>query len=217
MADTKIPRKDLTRPRTRQQEKIDQIDEAAADSFPASDPPSFTPVTAVGPPAHAETDEAGTSPSVKQTPGPAGGDQPLAAQDVLPDLLHQLEIALISLTPLPEQEWQVHVVDELRAARAGLWSEDRENKPADNSAVTIDQERPTLVRQEDQLRQDQADLQSQIRMLLIMFEKEAEDRTLDFSHIQRRVELVLEGLRQHRTQETGLILESLCTDIGTGD
>jgi len=199
------------------QEEIDWVAEAGTESFPASDPPSWTPVTAVGSPSQIDADRAACCLAPDPTSAATSLEQLLAEPDVLPHLLHQLETALISVTPYQEYEWQARVVDELRAARNNLGPPRSKAELAEGSYATIDQERPTLVRQENHLRQEQADLLTQARMLLLLLEKEAEDSTLDFSHIHRRVELLLEAVRRHQAQETGLLLESLCTDLGTGD
>src|SRR2546430_16892288 len=100
-------RKDITgetdarRKRPGVSEAPDIVQETSEESFPASDPPAWTPVTAVGPPAHSGST---AHPSVRShTEGLT--EQARVEHDALLDAMHGLEAVLASPAPGREKEW----------------------------------------------------------------------------------------------------------------
>jgi len=130
--------------------------------------------------------------------------------------LHRLEVALASAGFARGQEWCGWAVAQLREARAALGRREPADDGSECFLADLDVTRAGLLRQGLRLCQEQAELVVQARVALMLVEA-AEWWAADDSHIRRRVEQLIEALREHQTEETDLILESVYTELGTGD
>jgi hypothetical protein len=144
-------------------------------------------------------------------------EQPWVESGSLPEVLYQLETALPSVTPFVEYGWLAQMLDDLRECRIDLESHLGWEESLDSYLADIDLIGPGQVRQGAKLYREHADLLAQARFLLLMVEKGIEDNTVSFRPIRRRVRELVDALRRHQSQEIELLLDSLCTDLGTGD
>jgi len=111
-------------------------------------------------------------------------------------------------------------------------------KGPDGLAAEVDQSRPTLVRQQEKLRQDyQNHLEQCLALKWEMYRlsqpldgpeaglgkplpaavENASTGPVDVATLRERLELFLNRLEEYQQKEAGLVLESVTTDIGAGD
>jgi hypothetical protein len=191
------------------QNAADLVEEAALASFPASEPPAWSPLP-VGPPhrAFSECEEQRVS---YQWPT----ETPEASSDALVDTLHRLEAGLAS-APFRDQEWVARSIDELQFVQKALGRHPATDQDADAFLADLDVT-PWLARRGRKLSKDHADLLLQTRMLLVLLGRGSEGEAPEAGMIHRRLDLLLRGLRQQETLEKEVVFRSLCLDIGTGD
>jgi hemerythrin-like domain-containing protein len=196
----------------------DVVDEAARESFPASDPPAWVPLTAVGPPAAAPVaDAAEVVPLV-----PSSRQQGLARttrqeHDTLLTAIHRLEAALAAAAPRREQAWNVRAAGELHEVQEALSQHVASAEGPGGLYEEIDTTRPTLARRVERLRQEHAELLGQARALQQQMKGYGPDELPRYQAIRQQAAGLLNALRQHQAAEADLIFESFYTDIGAGD
>ena len=156
---------------------------------------------------------------------------PRTKDDALALSLDPLRQALAAAVPGHEREWAEDVGEALARVEAALRQHRAGAKAPDGLLAEVDETRPTLARQADELRSDHDDFLVQVRALREEVRRAAEafqpatDPTAktgaggvaDFGAIRQQAEQLMAGLQQNRDAETRLVLESVNTDIGVGD
>ena len=154
-----------------------------------------------------------------------------AKDDPLTLGLEQLGQAVAADVPGREREWTQAVKDAFARVEAALRQHRAAAKTPEGPLAEVDETRPTLARQAEELRNDHDQLLGQVLALREevqragdAFQPAADPSAktgargiADFGAIRRQVEQFLAGLRETKEAETKLILESVNTDIGVGD
>lgn len=158
--------------------------------------------------------------------------------DPLATSIGQLERALAEGCPGREREWAEKVAGALGAVEAALRQHAGLAETPDGLFAGVDLKRPTFLRQMNGLRlgitdflREVRDLRGRVRQAAQAFQPPVEPMGhLDqlptavaptavphFGELRTAVAQFLSRLREQRDQETRLVLESVTTDIGTGD
>jgi hypothetical protein len=158
-------------------------------------------------------------------------------QDVLTAPIEQLESALSAPAPGREQDWACEVGAILGRVEEALRRHVADTDAAGGMFANVDLTRPTLVRQVSALRQEHAaffertgELRREVSGVAEAFKPGAPGDTAarlpapaapqgvpDFGALRQQLEQLATALKHHRSEEAGLVIESVTTDIGVGD
>jgi hypothetical protein len=150
-------------------------------------------------------------------------------EDVLALSLDQLQQTLAANDSGREQQWAEAVGYALARLEAALRKHRAAAQRPDGPLAEVDQTRPTLARQADDLRSDYDEFLSQILALREQIQQSAQafapsrglatevGGPMDINAIREQSKEILAGLQKDRQAETNLVLESVNTDIGAGD
>jgi len=161
----------------------------------------------------------------------------IARQDVLLPPVERLEAALSAPAPGRERDWAGAVAAALGGVVEALRRHVSDTDAAGGMFSMVDLTRPTLVRQVGALRQEHmafleqgSALRQEVKSAARAFEPPAPaggtgslpapaaaETIPDFGALRERLGQFAAGLKHHRDDETGLVLESVTTDIGVGD
>ena len=155
----------------------------------------------------------------------AVGDRALAIS------LDQLEHTLAATVPGREQQWAEAVGVAIDAVEKALRRHKAAARDPNGPLAEVDETRPTLSRQADEIRDGHGDLlQDLLSLRTEVFRAAAafgphgaadagKERgvVVDFGDIRQQAEKILTRLRQTGQAETKLVQDSLNIDIGVGD
>jgi hypothetical protein len=194
----------------------DVIEEASEDSFPASDPPSWTPVTGVGPPR--ETVEVLSEPceeAVDRLTRCRELTQQIRVEyEALLGAAHRLEAALAAAAPGRERQWHDRVFSELAEVHAALERHTGSAEAPRGLFAEMGEKQPASRERVEQLRGEHAELLQHITALQRHFAL-GEGEVPHFGDIRQQAARLLAALRHHQAREADLVLESLCVDVGS--
>lgn len=200
------------------------IDEAAEESFPASDPPAWTAATGIGGSLHvvpAAEPARSSEPTVRQT---TLSQETRGEHDALLVAMHRLEAALAAAAPGREQAWNARVLKDLAGVQECLARHVTSAEAPDGLLAEIDLTCPTLARRVEQLRREHADLMQQAGALQRRVEEcwcvewaPGVDGRPETADVREQAARLLSALRDHQAHEADLIFETFFTDIGASD
>ncbi|GIW82178.1 MAG: hypothetical protein KatS3mg105_3985 [Gemmatales bacterium] len=180
-------------------ERIDIVDEALEESFPASDPPGWTPVTGAR--------------AAAVTPHPLAMET-RTDYDTLLKAMEKLQAALSAAASGREAQWAKRVEKELRAVHDLLRAHVQQAERTDGLLATIDLTRPTLMRRVEALKAAHQEMTKEAAELL---QEIGKDRQQDVAYLRQRIAGLLQKIHHHHADEADIIFETFQTDIGAGD